>query len=94
MSRKAIVKSGQTLQDIAIQYCGELSAMAQVATLNGLALTDELQAGQELTLPAIVDKRMEAVYRSGGHFPAAGNNAIEGFEGVDYWGIEFDFIVS
>lgn len=92
--RKAIVKTGQTLQDIAIQYCGNLGALSELATMNNLALTQEIAAGQELLLPAVVDKRVEVVFRAGGYFPAAGNNFNQDLEGVGFWGIEFDFIVS
>lgn len=92
--RTAIVKKGQTLQDMAIQYCGRLDALSELAILNNLALTQEIVAGQELILPEISDKRVEVVFRTGSYFPAAGNNFNQDFDGIGFWGIEFDFIVS
>ncbi|MBV6442761.1 MAG: hypothetical protein EPGJADBJ_04485 [Saprospiraceae bacterium] len=95
IERTAVVKAGQTLPDIAVQYCGNMSAFPAIAALNGLNLTDEIVAGATLKLPPVVDKRA-AYILSGGYFPAAGRTLtqIGGLEGVDYWGIEFDFIVQ
>lgn len=91
--RTAIVKPGQTLPDIAIQYCGNLSALTELAYRNNLSVTADITSGQELILPDIVDKRVEAIYRAGNYCPAAGNNDVA-LTGISRWGIEFDFIVS
>lgn len=50
--KTVIVKSGQTLLDIALQEKGSIEAIEEIAALNGLSITDELSAGMELTLPA------------------------------------------
>ena len=47
-----IVKSGQSLLDIALQEKGSLEAIEEIAALNGLSVTEELSAGMELELPA------------------------------------------
>lgn len=90
---KAIVKPGQTLADMAIQYCGSLSALPSLATLNGLSVTGALTPGQSLLLPDPVDKRVVAVFESGGYCPAVGQLVPYG-EGIGWWFIENDFIVS
>lgn len=96
MRRSATVKPGQTLPDIAVQYCGSMAAFPALASLNGLNLTDDIAAGAVLFLPDVTDKRTAYIFKAGGYFPAAGRTLtqIGGLEGVDYWGIEFDFIVS
>jgi hypothetical protein len=94
MPKSATVQAGQTLADIAIQYCGRLDAFAALAALNGLGLTDDIEAGDVLTLPDVTDKRTVAAFKAGGYFPAAGATIIAGPQGIDYWIIENDFIVS
>lgn len=50
--KTVIVKSGQTLLDIAIQEKGSIEAIEEIAAQNGLSVTDEPIAGAELILPA------------------------------------------
>lgn len=52
---RTIVKSGQTLADIAIQEFGSWTAIIGLATLNGMSMTDIPEPGTEL-------KRQEKVY--------------------------------
>lgn len=87
------VKSGQTLPDIAIQYCDALSAWPDIAKMNGLALTSALTAGQSLVVPDPIDKRVVSYFNSGAYFPAAGEVPSYG-DGIGYWIIESDFIVQ
>ncbi len=67
---KATVQPGQTLADIAVQYLGSEEAVFALASLNSLGVTDELTAGQNLELPAVVNKRVRRVYELGGYEPA------------------------
>ena len=89
----ATVKPGQTLADIAIQYCGGIGAWPELATLNGLAMTASLSGGQVLKLPAPVDKRTVAVFKTGEYFPAAGQIVPYG-DGIGWWIIQNDLIVQ
>ena len=91
--KTVIAQAGQTLADLAIQYLGGLSSWADLARLNGLGLTDNITPGQALILPGVSDKRVAAIFKSGGYYPAAGAINISN-EGVAYWGIEYDFIVQ
>lgn len=42
------VQKGQTLLDISIQYLGSAKGVVEVAKLNSLSITQDLQAGQVL----------------------------------------------
>ncbi len=57
---EAVVKDGQTLADIAVQECGSLEALADIAVMNGLALTDVPAAGTVIRLP---DREYDRVMR-------------------------------
>lgn len=86
------VKPGQALEDIAIQHCGDYSAIFQLAKLNSLNLTDDLVPGQSLVLPVTVNARVRSVYADRGYVPASGVEVVE--EGIGYWGIEYEFTVQ
>lgn len=45
------VQHNQTLQDIAIQHCGAIEAVWDIAMANGLNVTDRLPAGLALAIP-------------------------------------------
>lgn len=86
------VKPGQTLLDISIQYLGTASAVAGLAQLNGLDMTATISAGQVLTLPDVSDKRVVKMLLEGGQVPAT--NLSGDLEGIEFWAIEYDNIVS
>jgi hypothetical protein len=77
---------------VAIQHLGSEEAVGELARLNKLDLTAVLVPGQVLTLPAVYNKRVVKVYVERAYVPAA-NIGTDG-EGIEFWGIEFDFIVS
>lgn len=88
----AVVQAGQSLADIAVQYLGSVSAMPELAQLNGITITDELEPGTRLELPSVVSQAVANYMNAGGYAPAA--NVQDELEGIGYWGIEYDFIVS
>lgn len=94
-----IVKNGQSLFDIALQMCGNAESAFDLALMNGLAVSDELTNGQVLELPAVAEKQIVQQYAVDNVFPATAitadqyNETIEG-EGIEFWGIGFDFIIS
>ena len=45
------VKEGQTLIDVAVEYLGDSSEAMNIALLNGISITDELESGTILILP-------------------------------------------
>lgn len=92
----------QSLWDIALQESGDLSGILELAEKQGITLTDELTIGQELEIPPeVADKRIALYYSQYGIAPAtaitiestSGEGALL-LEGVEFWGIEYDFIVS
>lgn len=85
-------RQGQTLLDISIQHLGDESGVAALAQANGLDMTAALEVNQVLVLPTVVNKRVAKVFSEDGFRPATQITG-EG-EGIEYWGIEFDFIVS
>lgn len=48
---KILVKDGQTLADIAIQEFGSWEAMTEIARENNKSMTENPDAGEELTMP-------------------------------------------
>lgn len=49
--RTVTVMAGQTLADVAIQECGALEAVWDIAEINGVSTTSELVDGDVLKLP-------------------------------------------
>lgn len=90
----AVVQPGQTLLDIAIQYLGDESGLVSLAQVNNISVTTPLVAGTELKLPAVVNQIVSTYFKSGGYVPAADISDTQSLEGIDYWGIEVDFIVQ
>lgn len=92
---ECIVQPGQCLMDIAIQHLGAVDAWPELAQLNGLALTAILVPGTVLRLPEVRDKRVKRVLDEGAFMPATGDVSYLYLpEGIGYWFVEFDLIVS
>ena len=70
------VLQGQSIFDIAIQELGSDEGAFDLAVLNGISVTDELTPGQELALPAIVNKAIASYYANKGIKPATVDNEI------------------
>lgn len=86
---KVTVLQGQSLLDIAVQSCGTAEADFLIASLNGLAVTDELKAGQVLEVPQAINKRVADYYDNRNIKPATFQP-----DGIEYTGIEYDFIIE
>lgn len=83
---------GQSLFDLAVQFAGGLEAAFDLAQLNELSITDLPAAGSEIKLAGFVDADVAKEFREKDWHPATGLD--ETLEGIDFWGIEYDFIVS
>ncbi len=101
MSKQVKVLKGQTLVDIAIQEMGDASFVLAIAELNDLNVTDDLTAGQMITVPDYDTAFRNTVnlFSDDANKPASGINADEGdeedhLEGIEYWAIENDFVVQ
>ena len=88
----------QSILDIALQYSGSIEAAYDLASLNHCALTDDLYAGEQLTLPSVLDARTVQHYTTHRILPATGitSEEIEQIKigGIGYWIIEQNFIIS
>ncbi|MBS2099197.1 LysM peptidoglycan-binding domain-containing protein [Carboxylicivirga linearis] len=92
------VSEKQSLFDVAIQKGGSFESVMELASLNGLSITDSLTPGQQLELPTVIDNDIVSYYSSKGIVPETASSETEDsipvLEGIDYWAIEVDFIVS
>lgn len=88
-----ITYEGQTLLDIALQHTGDASKALDIALANGISLSDNLEPGATLTLPDTQgNKAMTQYYTVNNIMPATSLETEIG--GINYMGIEIDFIVS
>jgi len=96
---EVIVRSGQSLPDIALQACGSFEAAMTLARRNDLALTDALAIGQALEAAPedILSRRVVERYAAGKICPATALTADDLTalrDGIGYMGIEIDFNVN
>lgn len=91
---KIKVKQGQTLWDLAIQYCGSPSAAMSIARLNNISLTSMPTPGTELIIPGVTSKLVVNYYTNNAIVPATSNSTNTAGEGIGYWIICNDFIVQ
>lgn len=98
MSKEIIIRPGQSVTDIAIEHAGQEDAAWTIAELNNISITEVLTAGQTLLIPDVdgnAQKRIVKVFSDNGYHPASDVDIdTEILEGIEYWGIEYDFIVS
>jgi hypothetical protein len=90
-TKKVIVRMGQAVPDIALQYYGSLNGMMDIAKLNSISITDKLTPGQQLIVSDITNPTVK--YLADGKYIVAASDP-ETFTGIDYWTIEKDFIVQ
>lgn len=96
---KTIVKNGQSILDIAIQESGSAESAFDLAMKNELSPSDVLTIGQELFDVDVAKKEIVRQYSLKEIFPATAITNAQftetlGGEGIEFWGIEYDFIVS
>lgn len=97
---KATITERQSLIDTALQHCGSFESAFDTAQLNGLSITDDLNAGDLIELPQPDNQEVADYYAVNDLHPASAITQdqildILGIgEGIEFWGIEFDFIVQ
>lgn len=87
----------QSLFDIAIQHLGSADGAYALAQKNNISLTDELTPGMELELTDVINKEVVSYYSNKRIVPATGESIAESTvvpEGIGYWSIGYEFIVS
>ncbi len=92
---KYTVHDRQSLLDVAVQQCGSMDAAFELALLNNKSVVDDLVIGEELILPAQTQQLVAAHFADNRLTPATALGMEElGFDGINYMGIEYDFIVA
>lgn len=87
------VLDGQSTIDIAIQTGGSVESVFDLAIKNGLSITDSLSPSQVLTTPVVTNALVLEYYNMKGLRPATDTDS-EAEQGIEFWYIEHDFIVS
>jgi len=99
MKKAAIIESGQSLLDIAVQHCGSVEAALTIAIANGISITEAVAAGGELAVADAVNKSVVNLFAISKTNPATAITQTEALstiadEGVEFWAIEEDFITN
>lgn len=92
------VLEDQSLFDLAVQACGSVESVFDVASLNGMAITDILIPGSAISVPDFRNLSVSEYYRLRRLRPAT-DITTENMdqlrdEGIDYWALEVDFVVQ
>ena len=89
------VLTGQSLFDLAIQGTGSIEGVFGLAKAAGLSITDELPSGMVIPVPIpLADPQVAEYYAARRITPATATTTDIILEGVEFWNIELDFIVS
>ena len=95
------VLNNQTLLDVAIRHCGTVEAVAAIAILNNISITQDLVPGQLLELPdknygysevvnyLAINKKDPATALT-----EAQKAITEGASGIGFWILENNFTVQ
>lgn len=89
---ETIVLDGQSLFDLAIQMGGSVESVFDLAVAQNMSITDLLEVGHIVEPISASDKRVFNYYQLKNITPATGD--IELNEGIEFWYVEYDFIVS
>ena len=93
-------KIKQSLFDIAMEHAGSSEAAWDIAVANQLSITDDLTVGETLAVPMVKNQRIVTFFQAIKHSPATAistdeiNNLLGVGEGIEFWAIEYDFVVS
>jgi hypothetical protein len=91
---KITALSQQSLFDIAVQTTGGAETAFDLALANDISLTEDPLLKQELTPVASVNRGIVSYYAAYRLQPATWTTGIDEEEGINYWCIEYNFIVS
>lgn len=62
------VVSGQSLPDVALQFCGDIDRVVEIAELNGLPVDFVASASMELIVPDVKSVMRSRIEASGAEF--------------------------
>lgn len=93
---KKVVEHKQSLLDIALQHSGNIDSLFELAALNNLSITDDLNYGSSLEVGGSVNNDVVETYLDKSIIPATDidNSQPLLLEGIGYWIVGTDFKVS
>ncbi len=95
---KVKVVSGQSLADIAVQECGGIASLVDLAIANNISVSDDLETGTELLINSLSNAGVKKYYKGRNIKPATTLTEKVQAEvqpqGIGYWTIGLDFIVA
>lgn len=95
MNKEVTVEPRQSLIDLAIQETGSVEAAIEMVDMNDISITGELDPGAKVMVPGVKKRATQQYYANRKLKPATGDiGENTTLEGIGYWGIEYDFIVS
>jgi len=89
------VSPGQNIYDIAVQEYGSIEGILKFRENSEFSFTQDINPGDRIEVPGeVVNRNVQEFLKL---YPkiATGNNFSENIlEGINYWAIEVDFVVS
>ncbi|RQO37956.1 hypothetical protein DBR39_13800 [Chryseobacterium sp. KBW03] len=94
-----IILPNQSFLDIAIQHTGNIENAFMIALGNNMAIANHLEVGMKITIPSAVktNKQVFSNYVIKKIEPASARISdlnIKPLSGINYWELEYDFIVQ
>lgn len=83
--------------DMAVQHTGDATGLFAMAKLNGISMTEELAIGTYIEIPDAVNEEIKQWFIDNGDIVATDNpepGEPARLEGIGYWIIGQDFVVS
>lgn len=91
----AKVRKHQSIMDLALQECGDITALFELAIINGIGITDIIDPGTDLKAPSVYNKKAIQFYTERSVVPAClDDEAALAPGGIGYMGININFKVS
>lgn len=92
---EAVSTYRQSILDIAIQHLGDAQRAFDIALANGHGIADDIEPGDRLTLDeAQRNRRMVQYYTVNALMPATSLDVVTLEGGINFMGIQIDFVVS
>ena len=93
MNSEIIILPRQTNIDVILVACGSLDSLVEMALLNQMSITDDIDAGTSLVVPGITDQRTVDYFTGSKHLPVTNISSVS-LGGIGYMEIGKDFKVS
>jgi hypothetical protein len=89
MNKTTTAQQGQSFLDIVLQSTGNLEDMFEMAMINDIAITDDLEIGETIQITTITNKYIVSQWQEGKEpATAIDSQTVILKEGLEYWAIE------